>query len=282
MSYPIQYVDVFGSESFSGNPLAVITADDALTPRQMQRISHWLNLSETTFLLPATQPSADYRVRIFTPEQELPFAGHPTLGSCHAWLAAGHTPKQKGVVVQESEIGCVSIRRSSDILSFSAPPLLRSGPLSEEELEAVAAFLKIKREEIVDAAWVDNGPGWMGIRLASAEQVLAIQPDTGWSSSISVGVIGPDDSDSDSEFQFEVRAFYKEDKGALIEDPVTGSLNASLGQWLYNAGIVKGDYIAAQGTAIGRKGRIFVHRDETGQVWVGGQTHTQIHGVLTL
>lgn len=280
MSYPIQYVDVFGSESFSGNPLAVITADDTLTTQQMQRISHWLNLSETTFLLPATQPEADYRVRIFTPEQELPFAGHPTLGSCHAWLAAGHTSKQNGVVVQESAIGCVSIRRYSDMLSFSAPPLLRSGPLSEDELESVSAFLKINPEEIVDAAWIDNGPGWMGVRLASAEQVLAIQPDVGWSTSLSIGVVGPHDTAADA--QFEVRAFYKAEKGALIEDPVTGSLNASLGQWLYNAGIVEGDYIAAQGTAIGRKGRVFVHQDETGQVWVGGQTHTRIHGVLAL
>lgn len=280
MSYPIQYVDVFGSESFSGNPLAVVVADDALTTQQMQRISHWLNLSETTFLLPTTQPEADYRVRIFTPEQELPFAGHPTLGSCHAWLAAGHTPKQHGVVVQESEIGCVTIRRRSEMLSFSAPPLLRSGPLSEEELESVSVFLKIKREEIVDAAWVDNGPGWMGVRLANAEHVLAIQPDAGWHSSIKVGVIGP--YEPGSEFQFEVRAFYKEDKAALVEDPVTGSLNASLGQWLYNAGIVEGDYIAAQGTSIGCKGRVFVHQDETGQVWVGGKTTTRIHGVLEL
>lgn len=278
MSTSVCMVDVFGAEAISGNPLAVVTGAGDLSADEMLRLTRWFNLSEMTFLLPAENPQADYRVRIFTLERELPFAGHPTLGTCHAWLEAGGVPKNGGEIVQECGAGLVRIRRAANRLSFAAPALIRSGPPSPGELAEALRFLGITAEAVVDAAWVDNGPGWLGIRLASAEQVLALEPSRSWSERIDVGVVGPCAPGTD--VAFEVRAFFSDHTGAIIEDPVTGSLNASLAQWLFDSGVAKGDYVAAQGTCLGRKGRVFASRDVDGQVWIGGETRTHVAGRL--
>ena len=277
MNVSVSMVDVFGAEAFSGNPLAVVTGAADLSTEDMLRITRWFNLSETTFLLPPTDPAADYSVRIFTLDRELPFAGHPTLGTCHAWLEAGSVPKNSTEIVQECGAGLVKIRRDAGRLAFAAPPLLRSGSPSAGELAEAARFLGIADEEVVDAAWVDNGPGWLGIRLASAEKVLALTPARSWPARVDIGVVGPHAS---GDVAFEVRAFFGDHSGAIIEDPVTGSLNASLAQWLFESGVAKGDYVAAQGTCLGRKGRVFASRDETGQVWIGGNTRTHVAGLI--
>ncbi|MFZ6046985.1 PhzF family phenazine biosynthesis protein [Pseudomonas sp. CR3202] len=270
-------IDVFGAEPLSGNPLAVVMGADALETDEMQRLTRWFNLSETAFLLSPTHPEADYRVRIFTLEREMPFAGHPTLGSCHAWLSTGRAPMKEAEIIQECGAGLVTIRRDQGLLSFGAPPLIRSGPPSKEELTEAVQFLGIGTHEVVDAAWIDNGPGWLGIRLASAEIVLSLNPQRSWPRRIDIGVVGPH---SRGDAAFEVRAFFSDHLGATVEDPVTGSLNASLAQWLFAAGVAEEAYIAAQGTRLGRKGRIHVARDNAGQFWIGGKTHTQVNGRL--
>ena len=276
MSRPFKLVDVFGTEAFTGNPLAVIANGDDLSTDEMQRITRWLNLSETTFLLPPTHPEADYRVRIFTLSHELPFAGHPTLGTCHAWLEAGGLPKREGSVIQECGAGLIELRPGADGLAFAAPPLVRSGPPTEAEIAEVATVLNIDRAAIVDAAWVDNGPGWIAVLLASAEAVLAIEPTRHHQSRIDIGVVGPHAPGGAA--AFEIRAIFSTPGGGLIEDPVTGSLNASVGQWLFASGRAKDRYIAAQGTRLGRTGRITVTQDDSGQVWVGGRTLTLFSG----
>jgi len=276
MSRPFKLVDVFGTEAFTGNPLAVIANGDDLSTDEMQRITRWLNLSETTFLLPPTHPEADYRVRIFTLSHELPFAGHPTLGTCHAWLEAGGLPKREGSVIQECGAGLIELRQGADGLAFAAPPLVRSGPPTEAEIAEVATVLNIDRAAIVDAAWVDNGPGWIAVLLASAEAVLAIEPTRHHQSRIDIGVVGPHAPGGAA--AFEIRAIFSTPGGGLIEDPVTGSLNASVGQWLFGSGRAKDRYIAAQGTRLGRTGRITVTQDDSGQVWVGGRTLTLFSG----
>jgi len=278
MSVSVAMVDVFGTEPFSGNPLAVITGAGNLSTEDMLRVTRWFNLSETTFLLPPTDPAADYRVRIFTLEREMPFAGHPTLGTCHAWLEAGGVAKNGSKIIQECGAGLVRIRGDAGRLAFAAPALVRSGPPSAEDLAEAVRFLGTTADEVVDAAWVDNGPGWLGVRLESAERVLALEPSRSWSGRIDIGVVGPHTPGGDA--AFEVRAFFSDHTGAIIEDPVTGSLNASLAQWLFEAGVAKSDYIAAQGTCLGRKGRVFASRDETGQVWIGGDTRTHVAGRL--
>jgi PhzF family phenazine biosynthesis protein len=272
-------VDVFGSEALSGNPLAVISGAGDLSTDDMLRMTRWFNLSETTFLLPPTHPDADYRVRIFTLTREMPFAGHPTLGTCRAWLEAGGVPKNERQIVQECGAGLVRVRREENRLAFAAPPLIRSGPPSAEDLDEARRFLGLEPREVVDAAWVDNGPGWLGLRLASAERVLALKPARDWSRPVDVGVIGP--HAPGGEAAFEVRAFFSDHVGAIVEDPVTGSLNASLAQWLFESGVVDGAYVAAQGTQLGRKGRVYAHRDTTGQVWIGGQARIEVAGALT-
>jgi PhzF family phenazine biosynthesis protein len=279
MSVSVFMIDVFGAEAFSGNPLAVVTGACDLSTEDMLRITRWFNLSETTFLLPPAHTQADYCVRIFTLDRELPFAGHPTLGTCHAWLEAGGVPKNGGDILQECGAGLVRIRRDAGQLAFAAPPLLRSGPLSAEELAGAVRFLGVAAEEVVDAAWVDNGPGWLGIRLASAEKVLSLAPARSWPTRVDIGVVGPHAS---GDIAFEVRAFFGDHAGAIIEDPVTGSLNASLAQWLFDSGVAKGDYIAAQGTCLGRKGRVYASRDQAGQVWIGGATRTHLAGRLKI
>jgi PhzF family phenazine biosynthesis protein len=276
MTRPFRLVDVFGTDPFTGNPLAVIADAEALTTEEMQAITRWLNLSETTFLLPPTDPTADYRVRIFTLAHELPFAGHPTLGSAHTWIEAGGQPKQDGVIVQECGAGLVTIRQEGDRLAFAAPPLLRHGTPTDAEIAEVAAVLRIDPGAIVDAAWVDNGPGWIAVMLESADAVLALEPARHHAKRIDIGVVGP--HAADNEAAFEIRAIFSDGHGALIEDPVTGSLNASVGQWLFASGRAHGAYVAAQGTRLGRTGRVHVSQDDAGQVWVAGATRTLFIG----
>jgi PhzF family phenazine biosynthesis protein len=272
MRYRFDQVDVFTNEPFGGNPVAVIHDADALSTADMQQIANWTNLSETTFVIRPTDPSADYRVRIFTPSNELPFAGHPTIGTCHAWLEAGGVP-QRAPIVQQCAAGLIELRRSSGRLAFAAPPLLRDGPLDSDTLAEVVRALRIDHSDVLDAAWVDNGPGWCAVRIASAADVLALRP---LPTDLDIGVVGPSPAGSDT--AIEVRAFFQVD-GALREDPVTGSLNASLAQWLLGSGTLTAPYVAAQGTALGRSGR--VHLDDVdGTIWVGGGSVTRIAGHL--
>lgn len=276
MSRPFKLVDVFGTDPFTGNPLAVVSDAEGLTTEEMQRITRWLNLSETTFLLPPAQEEADYRVRIFTLAHELPFAGHPTLGTCHAWLEAGGKPKREGVVVQECGAGLIEVRQSTNGLAFAAPPLIREGAASEAEIAQVAAALRIDPGAIVEAQWVDNGPGWIAVLLSSAEAVLAVEPVGSSPERLDIGIVGA--YPPGSEAAFELRALFTGQTGNLIEDPVTGSLNASIGQWLFASGRAQGHYVAAQGTRLGRTGRVAMSQDANGQVWVGGRTLTLFSG----
>jgi PhzF family phenazine biosynthesis protein len=278
-----QQVDVFSPEPFLGNPLAVVIDGEGLSTEEMQAFSRWTNLSETTFLLPPTTPEADYRVRIFTLARELPFAGHPTLGSCHAWLAAGGVPRDAGRIVQECGAGLVPIRRGEHGLAFAAPPLLRTGPVDEPLLAVLAEVLGIDAGEIVDAQWADNGPGWVAVLLKDADAVLALEPDFGrWTGegSLDIGVVGPYPPGSGC--AWEVRAVFSDDAGAMREDPVTGSLNASLAQWLLASGRATAPYVASQGTRLGRRGRPRIERDATGTVWVGGPAITCIQGEVEI
>ncbi|MGI8626149.1 MAG: PhzF family phenazine biosynthesis protein [Geodermatophilaceae bacterium] len=285
MARPFQQVDVFTTTPYLGNPVAVVLDADGLTTEQMQVFAHWTNLSETTFVLPPTQQGADYRVRIFTPVAELPFAGHPTLGTCHAWLAAGHNagagagaggnpdPRE---IVQQCAAGLVRIRRTSDGLAFAAPPLLRDGPVDDGLLDRIASMAGISRADIVDAQWADNGPGWVAVLLESAEAVLALRPSP---ADLDLGVVGPYPPGSPQ--AFEVRAFFPKD-GATVEDPVTGSLNAALASWLLRTSRATAPYVVSQGTALGRAGRVHVSRDTDATIWVGGGTVTCIAGQLDL
>jgi PhzF family phenazine biosynthesis protein len=272
---PFSMVDVFGDGLFAGNPLAVIHDGSGLDTAEMQRIAHWLNLSETTFLLPPTDARADYRVRIFTVDRELPFAGHPTLGSAHAWLEQGGVPRSAGSVVQECGVGLVTLRRDGDRLAFAAPPRTRSGPLTDAELDEVLRVLRLGRDEIVDAQWVSNGPGWVAVLMDSADAVLAVEPVRAHDRIIDVGVVG---AHQGGEADFEIRGFFSVAGGTLVEDPVTGSLNASVAQWLFESGRAKGSYVAAQGTKLGRRGRVHLRQDGDGGVWVAGSSRTLFSG----
>ena len=269
-------VDVFNTAAFTGNPLAVVFDADDLSTSAMQAMTRWLNLSETAFLLRPSAPNADYRVRIFTLDREMPFAGHPTLGSCHAWLSHGGQPQHAAEIVQECGAGLVAIRRTAELLSFAAPPLIRGGPVEESRLVDIAAFLRISRARIVDAQWADNGPGWIVLLLASADEVLALEPVRDHPSHIDVGVVGP--HPAGSPVAFELRAFFTDHQGGVREDPVTGSLNASTAEWLLASGRATAPYVAAQGTRVGRSGRIYIQQDERG-VWVGGRTTTLFSGI---
>ncbi len=275
---PFQQVDVFSATPYRGNPVAVVLRGDGLSDEQMQTFARWTNLSETTFVLEATGPEADYRLRIFTPYRELPFAGHPTLGSCHAWLVAGGQAHNADAVVQQCAAGLIRIRRDSDRLAFAAPPCLRSGPLEAALLQRIMRALSLKPADVLDHQWVDNGPGWCAIRLASADAVLALRPDWAALHDIKLGVVGA--HAPGGEAQFEVRALIGE--GAGYEDPVTGSLNASLAQWLIGTGMANERYVAAQGTCMQRAGRVFLEGDGNAQVWVGGQSVTCISGTVQL
>jgi len=273
-SRPFQQVDVFTTAAYRGNPVAVVLDGDGLSTDEMQRVANWTNLSETTFVLPATAAAADYRVRIFTPVAELPFAGHPTLGTCHAWLRNGGRPRGAGIV-QECAAGLVRIRRGLDGLAFAAPPLMRTGPVEAALIDRMASLLRLDRAEIVDAQWVDNGPGFVAALLGSADAVLALRPGA---IDIDLGVVGP--YPPGSEAAFEVRAWFPAGE-ATVEDPVTGSLNAGLAEWLLRTGRATAPYVASQGTALGRAGRVHIDADAEG-IWVGGGTMTLVEGTIEI
>ena len=277
-SFSFQQVDVFASAPLKGNPLAVVIGADGLSDAAMAAFANWTNLSETTFLLKPTQAGADYRVRIFTPERELPFAGHPTLGSCQVWLNAGNTPKGSHVV-QECAAGLIRIKRDADRLAFAAPPLRRSGDVEETTLQRIAKGLRVERGAIKASQWCDNGPGWTGIMLESRAAVLALRPDHAALADLKPGVVGPWDPRIDgTDAQFELRAFVP---SRSTEDPVTGSLNAGVAQWLIGAGLAPPSYVASQGTVLGRAGRVHVERAGE-DIWIGGRTVTCVEGTLQL
>jgi PhzF family phenazine biosynthesis protein len=269
-------LDVFSAEGLSGNPLAVVHDAEGLDDKRMAAFARWTNLSETTFLLPPSDPKADYRVRIFTPGGELPFAGHPTLGSCHAWLAAGGRPRQDGVVVQQCGVGLVTVRRDGARLAFAAPPLRRNGPLDPALLQQIREALGLGEDAILAHQWVDNGPGWCAVLLDSAATVLALRPRWAGLGDLKLGVVGPHEPGTGA--QFELRALIG---GGNYEDPVTGSLNASVAQWLIGARLAPPRYVASQGAALQRAGR--VHIDSEGDtVWVGGDVGECIRGEVRL
>ena len=275
-THPFRQVDVFTATPLLGNPVAVVHDAEGITTEQMHAFTSWTNLSEATFLLPPTDPAADYRVRIFCPGRELPFAGHPTLGTCHAWLEAGGVA-HGDVIVQECGAGLVRIRREGDVLAFAAPALQRSGPLDEADVERIAQGLGLTRSDIVDHQWCDNGPGWQAVLLESADQVLTLEPDPAILAGLDIGVVGPHSS---GDIDYEVRAFFPGNSG-LTEDPVTGSLNAALAQWLIGSGRAPATYLAAQGTAMGRAGRVHVIA-EGDDIWIGGRSVTVISGEVAI
>lgn len=266
----LDLVDVFGSAPLRGNPLGVVRGGEGLSAEAMQDLSRWLGFSETAFLLPPSDPEADYRVRIFTPAGELPFAGHPTLGSCHAWLSAGGSPRRKGRTVQECGVGLVDVRRDGELLAFRAPPLIRSGPLTDNERKSAGQVAGVAPESIVEAVHLWNGPEWQLLRLRSAADVLAAEPAAHGDGAI--GLAGPHGASGDADW--EVRAFVPGGRGQRVEDPVTGSLNAGVAMHLFASGIAKGSYTAAQGCKTGADGRVHCSIDESGAVWVGGKVAT--------
>ncbi len=270
-------VDVFASGPLSGNPLAVVHDAEGLSDSALQEFARWTGLSETTFLVPPSDPGADYRVRIFTTERELPFAGHPTLGSAAAWLGAGGQPQQPGRVVQQCGVGLVRVRTDGDRLAFAAPPLSRYEPVEDELLARVADAFGLAVDDVLDASWLVNGPEWLGIRVRDAAQVLGLRLDPVPVAGLDIGVVGP--YPAGGEVQFEVRAFLPRD--VVLEDPVTGSLNAGLGHWLIQTGQADPSYVAAQGQALGAAGRVHVDQDEDA-LWVGGRVRTVVRGFVEL
>ena len=272
----LDLIDVFGSGPLSGNPLAVVHGADGLDAAQMLRLTQWLGFSETTFLLPPTDPAADYRVRIFYPAGELPFAGHPTLGTCHAWLAAGGQPQAKGRVMQECGVGLVEVRQDEDRLAFRAPPFTRTGPLSEAEREEAIRLTGVDPAAVVEAVHVANGPRWQLLRLRSAKDVLASGPVAKAPAGTDIGLAGP--CEAGSEIDWEIRAFFADAQGRFVEDPVTGSFNAGVAMHLFGAGLARGSYRAAQGRKTGADGLVHCRQDSEGQVWVGGTSVTVSRG----
>lgn len=276
-SFRYNTVDVFTATPLKGNALAVVHDAIGLSDATMQKFAHWTNLSETTFLLPPTDPRADYRVRIFFPQNELPFAGHPTLGTCHAWLAAGGKPRSENEIVQECGVGLVRVRRNGNRLAFAAPPLRRGGDVDAATLTAVCRSLGIERKAVRAAQWVDNGPGWVAVMLASRDELLALKPDFARLTPKDIGVVAPMPKGSDT--LFEMRAFIA--GSGPNEDPVTGSLHASLAQWLIGAGLAPERYVAQQGTALGRDGRVYVEKIGH-DIWIGGDCVTLVDGRVEL
>jgi PhzF family phenazine biosynthesis protein len=279
-------IDVFSARGLRGNPLGVVLDAEGLDSATLQRFTDWMNLSECAFLLPPTPAAAaagaDYRVRIFCPGQELPFAGHPTLGSCRAWLQGGGQPQDAVTIVQECGVGLVRLRRDpgpAPRLWFAAPPLRRSGALDTQALALATAALGLSPADVRAAAWCDNGPPWQALLLHSADAVRALRPDPQRLQGLFLGVIGPQSALADT--AFEVRAFFPSGF-STAEDPVTGSLNAALAKWLVGAGLAPPAYVAAQGSQLGREGRVHVARDDQGQVWVGGDTVVCIAGTVVL
>ncbi|WMY78716.1 PhzF family phenazine biosynthesis protein [Citricoccus sp. I39-566] len=287
VTHPFSQVNVFSAQPLAGNPVAVVHGADGLTEEQMAAFARWTNLSETTFLLTPTDPAADYRLRIFTPGGELPFAGHPTLGSAHAWLAAGGRPATEERVVQECAAGLITLRREQEDgpahdagrLAFAAPPLVRSGPVDPADVHRALTEVGLEPDDLVDAAWVDNGPGWMGLLLTDADAVLRAAPQAG--SALKIGLMGPHLT-AQAPADVEVRAFVP--GLGIPEDPVTGSLNAGLAQWLIGAGRLPARYVAAQGTVLARAGRVHVEQDATDPetIWVGGDCVTVLEGTVRM
>ncbi|PFG97779.1 LOW QUALITY PROTEIN: PhzF family phenazine biosynthesis protein [Saccharopolyspora erythraea NRRL 2338] len=269
-------VDVFSCAPYLGNPVAVVLDADGVETEDMQRVA--TVFSETTFVLPPTTPEADYRLRIFTPDGELPFAGHPTLGSAHAWLENGGTPRRDDRVVQECGAGLVEVHRGEGVLSFAAPPTIRDGALEQEFLDEVVTAFGISRDQVLDHQWVDNGPGWAVVRLATAQEVLALEPDLSRIPTAMVGAVGA--YPEGSPFEFELRTFAP--GVGVAEDPVCGSMNASVGQWLTRTGAAPARYRVSQGARLGRAGDITITADQDGAVWVGGATATRIRGTINL
>ncbi|MEL4503582.1 PhzF family phenazine biosynthesis protein [Luteococcus sp. H138] len=272
MRHPFFEIDVFATGPFSGNPLAVIAEADGLSTEQMQGIAAWTNFSETTFLLRPTTPQADYRVRIFTPSQEFPFAGHPTLGTARAWLELGGRPHRPGTVVQECGAGLVPVRIDGDDLAFATPPCIRTGPLDDEDLTEAVRVLNLTPADVVAHAWGVNGPPWQLLQLHDADAVRAVSPRTD-RPGVRIGLVGLEDAGSPA--AYEVRAI-AEDR----EDPVTGSLNGALAQWLRGRGVVPAQYVATQGGQVGRAGRVTV-RDDGSETWIGGEATVRVQGELS-
>lgn len=274
-TYSFQQVDVFSEQPLKGNPLAVVCDADDWLDEHMAAFANWTNLSETTFLMKPTVPGADYRVRIFTPTGELPFAGHPTLGTCHVFLSqSGDNAKSE--IVQQCAAGLIKIKISDGTLAFAAPPLRKSGPVDADAINTVAAAFGLSRDVVLDANWTDNGPGWLSLFLKSRADVLGIQPDYSALGDFKVGVVAPCNAADGVDADFEVRAFFE-----YVEDPVTGSLNAGIAQWLIGTGLAPGSYVASQGTALGRAGRVKVDRIGD-DIWIGGKVTTLIKGNVTL
>jgi PhzF family phenazine biosynthesis protein len=270
-------VDVFTAAALRGNPLAVVHDAEGLSDERLADFARWTNLSETTFLLPPTDPAADYRVRIFTPGGELPFAGHPTLGSCHAWLAAGGVPRDVATVVQQCGVGLVRVRRDGARLAFAAPPCRRA-PVEPALQAAVLAALGLEPGHLLASSWLDNGPRWLALRIQDAAALRALVPDHAALRHLAkVGVVAPQAPGSDT--LFEVRAFAA--PLGVDEDPVTGSLNAGLAGWLMDDGQAPDEYVAAQGTALGRAGRVHVRRDAEA-LWIGGDVTAVVEGSVRL
>ena len=278
MERRFEQLDVFATTALSGNPLAVVIDGEGLSTDEMQLFANWTNLSETTFLLPPTDPAADYRVRIFTATVELPFAGHPTLGSCQAWLDHGGEPADAHVIVQECDVGLVRIRRAEGSLAFAAPELIRSGPVDDD---LRARLERTIGATVLDAAWADNGPGWVVAELESAEAVLALEPDFSDALDLKIGVVGRTTDPAAAGHDVEVRAFFP-GPSSMHEDPVTGSLNASVAQWLMGRDPTLTSYVARQGTVLGRAGRVELDRDNDGTIWVGGRVAQILLGTADL
>jgi PhzF family phenazine biosynthesis protein len=272
----LDLVDVFGSGAMRGNPLAVVRGAEGLSSEAMLRLTQWLGFSETTFLLPPTDPGADYAVRIFYPAGELPFAGHPTLGTCHAWLKAGGVPRAPGRIVQQCGIGLVTVRGDGDTLALEAPAFSRSGPLDDSERSRAIALSGVAADAVVEAVHVANGPKWQLLRLRSADDVLAAKPAAEAAPGTDIGLAGPHPAGGES--QWELRAFFANQHGKLVEDPVTGSFNAGVARHLFESGLADGSYVAAQGRMTGADGLVLCERDADGSIWIGGQCHTIARG----
>ena len=277
MSRPFRQVDVFTDELGLGNPVAVVLDGKGLTDDEMARFARWTNLSETTFVLPPTDPAADYWVRIFTPSQELPFAGHPTVGTCHAWLEAGGAPKAADHITQQCGVGLVELRRTDGRIAFATPPLIRSGTPTGDELAHATEALGLDAAEVIGAAWIDNGPGWMGVLLDDPDRVASLTPTL--EPADKFGVVAATGATEPDEPALVVRAFFH--AGGTREDPVTGSLNGSVAQWLLGSGRVGAPYVASQGTAMQRNGRVHVSEAD-GEIWIGGDAVTGIIGTVDL
>ena len=270
--HPFRQVDVFAGSPLGGNPVAVVLDADGVDDATMRAFARWTNLSETTFVLRPTENGADYRLRIFTPAEELPFAGHPTLGSAHAW--AEHTGSTAETLVQQCAAGLVPLRRAGEGWSFAGPPLLHDGPASDEDLAAIARALRLEPGAVLEAQWVDNGPGWIAARLVDAAAVLALQPDFA-AMPFPIGVIGPHPAGGPADH--EVRAFVP--GLGVPEDPVTGSLNAGIASWFFRSGLEEESYTVRQGTVLGADGLVLA-ADDAGIAWIAGATRTIVAGTV--